>query len=635
MINHGKDDIAIIGMGFRFPKANTQDEFWKILKGKVECIDEFPENRRKDVEKYLSKKKQVEMNSLKFEKGAYLDEIDLFAANKFHITEQEARLIDPSQRLFLEVSYETLEDAGYAGTRMIDRNVGVYIGYNNKNARDYMGMVEEYEKDSLSVAYTGNLASIIPSRISYYMDFKGPTMLIDTACSSSIVALHTAISGIKNGDCTSALVGGISISMFPLKKEESEKIGVDSEDGRSRTFDVESHGTGWGEGIGAVMIKPVKEALEAGDHIYAIVKGSAINQDGYSMGITIPNMESQTAVIQAAIENSGVNPEKISYIEAHGTGTRIGDPVEIEAIKKAYEKYTDKKQFCGIGSVKTNIGHLQTAAGIASLIKLVLSLNHNQIPPTLNFVQPNYSISFEDSPVYPVCELRNFPQDRGRQYCALSAFGFSGTNSHIILESMQNSIENEQKESEEVVTISAENEELLTKMLNKYLTFLDKDKSSLSDIAYTSNVGREHFNCRVAFLASNKKELREKITSFLMSEPEQLANQEIYYGFPVIGKKNAEIEEGQLITKKEQKEYTKQATEIALSDRSKSEKIKELCLLYIKGADVRWDCFYQSEVSKKKIVSIPVTALKKVSCWVDTREENEHVGLQYNPYWRF
>lgn len=634
MKNTNGENIAIIGMGFRFPKANGQDELWKILKEEVECVGELSKSRRTNVEEFLRKKKN--MRHIEFENGAYLEEIDKFACEKFHIQKEEARLIDPAQRIFLEVAYETLEDAGYSGQRLKDRKIGVYVGYNGKYSRDYLSMIEEYEKDSLAAAYTGNLPSIIPSRIAYLLDLKGPTMLVDTACSSSIVALHTAISAIKNGDCSSAIIGGICVNLFPIKKEDSEKIGVDSADGRARTFDVLSNGTGWGEGVAAILIKPYEEALKDGDHVYAVVKGSAINQDGYSMGITIPNMESQKAVIQDAIKRSGVNPEKISYIEAHGTGTHIGDPVEIEAIRNAYSEYTEKKQYCGIGSIKTNIGHLQAAAGIAGMIKLLLSFKHMQIPATLNFVQPNYSINLEDSPVYPVCRLESFPQGEEKQYCALSAFGFSGTNSHIILEGTRKKEVAENSDCEEVITLSAENEELLVQKVNQYYEYLQQENEiSISDISYTTTMGREHYDCRLAFIAKSKQELCDKMELFLIKDSSIWREQGIFYGYRMIARKNIDVVEDMKITKKEKKEITIQAEEIADSELSLRDKQRELCDLYVKGADISWKHLFSERKKQPNIVPLPVTKLKKVECWVyPKKSDTPKAGMQYNPYWR-
>lgn len=278
----------------------------------------------------------------------------------------------------------------------------------------------------------GNLSPIIASRISYLLDLRGPSMVVNTLCSSSLVALHLGCQSLKkNGECSMALIGGVQINLIPIRQVE---VGIESSSKRTRTFDHQSDGTGAGEGVIAFLLKPLEKAMKDEDNIYAVIKGSAYNQDGASAGLTAPNPAAQEDVIIKAWQEAGLDPETISYIEAHGTGTRLGDPIEIDGIKRAFRRYTDKRQFCAIGSVKSNIGHLDASAGLAGLLKAVLALQKGKIPPTINFERPNKMIAFHKSPVYVNTKLREWETDGFPRRCGVSSFGFSGTNCHVILE---------------------------------------------------------------------------------------------------------------------------------------------------------------------------------------------------------
>jgi acyl transferase domain-containing protein len=351
-------DIAIIGMALRFPNADSIEEFWRILEDGVDCIGDIPEIRKNDINNYLEYSDLVENTG--FIKAAYMKEIDKFDCGYFRISPKEAELMDPHHRMFMEVAIEALEDAGYGGNKLAGSRTGVYVGLTNFKQKGYSDIIAEIEPGSLSTAVSGNLPSMIPSRISYFLDLKGPSMAVDTACSSSLTAVHIACQALRNGECDMALTGSVKIHIFPLNS--SWQLGIESSDGKTKAFDESADGTGIGEGVAALLLKPYNKAVEDGDNIYAIIKGSAVNQDGSSIGITAPNSIAQADVIQKAWENAGIDPETITYIEAHGTGTKLGDPIEIDGIQRAFEKYTDKKQFCSIGSLKTNIGHLLDAA---------------------------------------------------------------------------------------------------------------------------------------------------------------------------------------------------------------------------------------------------------------------------------
>ncbi|HOQ01194.1 MAG TPA: beta-ketoacyl synthase N-terminal-like domain-containing protein [Acetivibrio clariflavus] len=516
--NHNINDIAIIGIGAKLPLADNIDEFWEnIIKGK-DCIREFPDTRKRDIDNFFAHIGQSDEN-IQYINGAYLDEIDKFDYEFFRLTPIEARLMDPNQRLFLQTAWEAIEDSGYGGKKIIGTNTGVYVGY--------IGAVEEYKYKQLcsddsnsfnAASVPGNLSSIIPSRISYLLDLKGPSMIVDTSCSSSLLAVHLACQGIKNGDCDMAIAGGIRLNLVPIVKKE--KLGMESSDGKTRSFDDRSDGTGIGEGVIAILLKPLHKALEDKDNIYAVIKGSSINQDGTSIGITAPNVDAQADVIVKAWNEANIDPETISYIETHGTGTKLGDPIEIEGINKAFSRYTDKKQFCAIGSVKANIGHLYQAAGIVGLLKVVLALKNKQIPPLANFCFPNRKINFEQTPVYINDRLTNWECDKLPRRAGVSSFGFSGTNCHVVLEEADRyydceSLNDCDNFSSQVLTLSAKSEAALMRLVQLHRNYIKKnDRVNLQNICYTANTGRGHYNYRLILKLKDVNDYRNKIEKY-------------------------------------------------------------------------------------------------------------------------
>jgi len=427
----GDDDIAIVGISATLPEADNIDEFWNNLMNNKNSIVEYPEHRMEQSEQYLNyisgKRERT------YKKGGYLNQIDLFEYKAFLMAPKEAELMDPAQRLFLMEAKNAIDDAGYDVEELRGSRTGVYLGYAADPRMSYFDIVHSVEPESFQMAMAPNLPALIPSRISYLFDLKGPSLMIDTACSSSLVALHIAVNGIRNKECDMAIAGGLKFYLSPVRNEE-EEIGVESPEGITRTFDDSADGTVWGEGVIALILKPLKQAINDKNDVYAVIKGSAINQDGTSMGITSPNSIAQTDVIQAAWNNADITPESITYIEAHGTGTKLGDPIEIEALTRAFRIKTDKRQCCGIGSLKPNIGHLDTASGLASIVKVALALKHKKIPASINLMRPNNNIDFIHSPFYVVNENMEWESEEYPRRCGVSSFGFSGTNCHMILE---------------------------------------------------------------------------------------------------------------------------------------------------------------------------------------------------------
>lgn len=336
-------DIAIIGIGLRIPGSRTAEEFYANLMAGVDSVTEIPESRKKDILAYLCKTQQP-LEDVRFGKAAYLDTITDFDYPFFGIAPKEAVSMDPSQRLFLEVAYEAIDDAGYADS-LQGTNTGVYVAYNSQKGRDYEIFLTEMGFPINEVSFTGNLPPVIPGRLSYWMDLKGPSMIIDSACSSSLVAIMQAVGDLQMKRVDTAVVGGITINLLAL--DTNRKLGIESTDGLSRTFDELANGTGTGEGIVCIVLKPLSQALIDHDQVYAVIKGGAINQDGRSIGLSAPNPEAQKALLIEAWKNAGIRPQSLSFIEAHGTGTKMGDPIEIRGIRDAFGTiYRPQKFLC-------------------------------------------------------------------------------------------------------------------------------------------------------------------------------------------------------------------------------------------------------------------------------------------------
>jgi len=618
-------DIAVIGMSARFPMADSIDEFWENLRAGLDCVTEFPVSRRQDTDKYFKTIGQ----EVKYLKGAYIKEIDKFDYKFFKMSPKEASLMNPAQRMVLEASYESIEDAGYSMDSLRNKRVGVFLGYigdlEGHKYKDILFKSGEYPHPSGTV---GNIASILPSRISYFMDFKGPSMLVDTACSSSLVSVHLACKSVRDGESEMALAGGVKLYYLPV--ESGEKLGIESSDGITRSFDEDGDGTGFGEGLGMVMLKPLDKAVEDGDNIYAVIKGSAINQDGASIGITAPNAAQQAEVINSAWENSGIHPETISYIEAHGSATKLGDPVEIDGIKKAFSKYTNKIHFCSVGSVKSNIGHLLDAAGIAGFIKSVLSIKNRELPPSIHFNNPNSRIDFSDSPVYVNSKLKEWKSETGKLRCGINSMGLSGTNCHVILE--EPPIKGQASEnlkactkSLKIITMSHSTVEGLKKTIEEYKCMLDNplDKC-LEDVCYTANTGRGHYGFRLAVLFRDEAELRYKLDMFDYKSNEE---EGIYYGVhKVVSIKKQLLYEGELTEDNVIRLTQESETLFEMSNKGEYNSevlLKKICGLYIKGAKINFNNIYINE--KRKRVSVPKYPFEDLRCWVeyqDTMKDN-------------
>ena len=426
--NRTGDGIAIVGMGCRFPGADGPAAFWRLLRDGVDAVREVPADRW-DVEALYDPDPRAP-GKMSTRWGGFLERIDGFDAGFFSISPREAMRMDPQQRLLLEVAWEALEDAGIDPDALAGSSTGVFVGI---SASDYGQL--QFADPGLSDAYagTGGALSIAANRLSYVLDLRGPSMAIDTACSSSLVALHLACRALADGECAAAIVGGVNLLLQAGVTVNFSKAGFMSPDGRCRAFDAGANGYVRGEGAGVVVLKPLAAALADGDAIHAVISGSAVNQDGRSNGLTAPSRAAQEAVVREACRRAGVRPGRLQYVEAHGTGTPLGDPIEAAALGAVLGDGRAEGGRCAIGSVKSNIGHLEAAAGIAGVIKVALALRHRELPGSLHLHRPNPEIAWGALPIAVQATTSPWPGDPGDGLAGVSSFGFGGTNAHVVL----------------------------------------------------------------------------------------------------------------------------------------------------------------------------------------------------------
>jgi acyl transferase domain-containing protein/acyl-CoA synthetase (AMP-forming)/AMP-acid ligase II/acyl carrier protein len=514
-----RDAIAIIGLGCRFPGANDPDAFWTLLKNGVDAITEIP-NSRWSINT-LYDQQPATPGKMNTRWGGFLEQVDGFDADFFGISPREAERIDPQQRLLLEVAWETLEYAGLTSSQLAGSQTGVFIGI---SSQDYSRFQCENYADIDGYTGTGNALSIAANRLSYVFNWRGPSLAVDTACSSSLVSVHLACQSLQNGECQQALAGGVNLILSPELTITFSQAQMMAADGRCKTFDAEADGYVRAEGCGLVLLKRLRDAQRDGDNILAIIKGSAMNQDGRSNGLTAPNGLAQQAVIRQALANAGVKASQISYVETHGTGTALGDPIEVESLKAVRLSEQSEPSPCILGSVKANMGHLEAAAGIAGLIKVVLCLQQEEIPRQLHLNQLNPHISWDERLV--VIPQAPQPWLRGgkARVAGVSSFGFGGTNAHVVLaEAPQLEThpetpvqEPERERSLHLLTLSAKTENALGELVKRYGAFLaTHPTASLADICFSANTGRSHFNHRLAVVAESTASLREQLAAGL------------------------------------------------------------------------------------------------------------------------
>lgn len=510
------EPIAIIGIGCRFPGAKDPESFWQLLCNGVDMISEIPADRWPK-EAFYHPDPSVPGKSISYW-GGFLDGIDQFDPSFFGISPKEAKYMDPQQRLLLELAYEALDDAGQIKSTPVDIKTGVFIGIS----------LSEYSQlqfgDPLLITShsgTGSALSIAANRISYFFNFRGPSIAIDTACSSSLTAVHLACQSLRSGECGMAMAGGVNMILSPVHSIAFTKAGVLAPDGRCKTFDALANGYVRGEGGGVIVLKPLSSALADGDPVHAVILGSAMSQDGRTNGLIAPSPEAQEAMLRDACHAAGISPGSVQYVEAHGTGTLLGDSMEAKALGAVIGKDRIGGP-CTIGSVKTNIGHLEAAAGIAGLIKVVLSLKHRTIPPSLHYHTPNPHIPFDALNLQVQNELKPWPSGTGPALAGVSSFGFGGTNVHVIMREAGEAKQHSKQVSAascHVLPLSANSYETLQSLAGSFQEMLANDYSiTLKDICYAAGVRRSQFDYRVAVLGNSRKELHNSLQAFRQKE---------------------------------------------------------------------------------------------------------------------
>jgi len=494
-------DVAVIGYNCRFPAgANTAQEFWELLVQGRDGIREIPRGRFDYKIYYHNEKGKVGKSYVK--DAAFLDgDIKTFDNFHFDMNEMEASSLDPQHRLLLEVTWEAIANAGLNYQELKGTNTGVFVGI---DAYEYSmsELVSEDFRKITPYSLMGNSAHSAAGRLAYYFDFKGPAIAYDSGCSSSLTALNGAVAAIKSGQCNIAIVAGVNLLLSPNIFIALSQLEALSPTGKSKPFDISADGFGRGEGCGVIVLRRLDEALDNNDNIEAVVKSVCIEHDGRSNGFYAPNGESERRIIEHAIEASGLQPDDIDYIETHGTGTVIGDAIEAQALCRAFEK---KKQKLKIGSVKSNIGHLEAAAGIASIIKVLLSFRFNKLPKMLHYKKPNSEINLKRLEI--VDKLVTWKRQDKKRAVGISSFGISGTLAHTILQDSEGKKEDSKGVGEGIVTLSAQTREQLEAYLKTFKDWVATTEFSLDKIIIASNITRSHFVWRYSDYVSNKEEL--------------------------------------------------------------------------------------------------------------------------------
>ncbi|MBV9495270.1 MAG: methyltransferase, partial [Acidobacteria bacterium] len=592
------DPIAVIGMSGRFADSESLAEFWQHLAQGDDLVR--PVSRWNPADCVLADTESRGFCS----HGSFVESIDRFDPAFFGISALEATYMDPQQRLFLEESWKALEDAGYAGKGVSEKQCGVYVGCGSS------------QYDRLTVgpappqAFWGNSQAVTPSRISYFLNLQGPAIAIDTACSSSLVAIHLACQGLWSRETEMALAGGVFLQPTPGFFQVANHAGMLSPDGKCHSFDQGANGFVPGEGVGVVVLKRLRDAIADGDHIHGVIAASGINQDGKSNGIIAPNGRAQERLERSVYERFAIDPATIQLVEAHGTGTILGDSIEYSAITRAFREHTDKKQFCAVGTVKTNIGHASTAAGVAGVLKLLLSLKHRQIPPALHFEKGNPAIDFESSPFYVNTQLKEWNvSGDARRRAAVSSFGFSGTNAHAIVEEAP-AIERATVEAPAyLLVLSARSAEQVRQQARDLVAHLEQNPAlSLTDASFSLFTGRMHHGHRLAVVARNQQDLLRSLGRWI----ETGAASGVYSG---------EVPDGKFrehVSLKKFGNYCIQECRNATDAASYVENLEAIADLYAQGYALDFRALFPQNVRR---VPLPTYPFARERHWLDAPKQ--------------
>jgi acyl transferase domain-containing protein/acyl carrier protein len=609
------EPIAITGMGCRFPaRVSNLEAYWHLLQEGVDGITEVPNNRWNKSEYYDQDPEKP--GKMYVRHGGFVDRLEEFDPSFFGISAKEATSLDPQQRLLLEVVWEALENAAQNPQELNETQTGVFIGICSNDYAQYL-MNQGVEKIDAYFG-SGNAHSTASGRLSYFLGLRGPSFSVDTACSSSLVSVHLACSSLRNRECNLAIAGGVNRLFSPETSITFSKARMLSADGRCKTFDASADGFVRSEGCGVIILKRLSDALANGDRIFSVIRGTAINQDGHTSGLTVPNGPSQQSVIRQALENGGVDASDVSYIEAHGTGTSLGDPIEMGALKAVFAKTHSPEKPLIVGSVKTNIGHLEAAAGIAGLIKVVLQINQQKIAPNLHFKKPNPYIDWSNLPIIVPTELTPWQSNGKPRVAGVSSFGFSGTNAHVILEEgvrsqesgvriQESGVRNQEsgirRQEAEVnqkskienlksylLPLSAKNPSALKGLVKQYIDTLErKPELNIRDICYTASIGRSHFDYRLGIVATSTEELKQKL--------QDLDEKELFPE-PIISQQDREIV------------------------------FKSLKECYLSGLKINWSAAFKDDSCQK--ILLPTYPFQRQRYWVEDCSEPKYLKQKNN-----
>ena len=602
-----RTEIAIVGLAGRYPQAETLQEFWKNLRDGRDSITEIPLERWDHARYFDSGKNKAGKTYSKW--GGFLSDVDKFDPIFFNISPKEAALVDPQERLFLETAWATIEDAGYTRQSLAGGRVGVYVGV----------MYGQYELFGAEAMLRGDAAvpvtshASIANRVSYFFDLHGPSIALDTMCSSSLTSIHLACEELRKGEIDAAIAGGVNITVHPHKYVGLSQGNFMASDGRCRSFGAGGDGYVPGEGVGAVLLKRLDDALRDGDQIYAVIKSSALNHGGKTNGYTVPNPIAQADLILDAVKKAGIDPKTLGYVETHGTGTALGDPIEITGLARALEgsgasANGAEKQFCPIGSVKSNIGHLESAAGIAAVTKTLLQLRHQQLVPSLHADPLNPNIDFANSPFYVQTELTEWKRGASPRRAGVSSFGAGGSNAHLILEEYPDTRESGgTPQSPEVFVLSARNADALYRYAARVVAFLDAvEDVSLADVAYTSQIGRTPMDVRFAIVTSSVEDLRAKLSAWIASRESGGDALELEHVFYENGKETPYSAAGLI---------EGQTGHVFLRDLLAGGELEKVARFWTLGVGVDWSLMERHRNPRR--VSLPTYPFARERCWID------------------
>ncbi len=589
------EPIAIVGIGCRFPGgANGPGRFWQMLCDGVDATREVPADRW-DVEAYFDADPE-KAGAMYVRRGAFLDGVDQFDPEFFGIWPREAASMDPQQRLLLETAWEAIEDAGIPRAALAGRSGGVYVGV---MFHDYAQMVASAGLEYVDTHFgTGNGVAFLAGRLSHQLGMMGPSLVVDTACSSSLVAVHLACQSLRSGETDVGLACGVNLILSPLSNVVMCRLRALSPDGRCKTFDAAADGYVRGEGCGAVVLKRLSDAVADGDRIWGVVRGSAVNQDGAGAGLTVPNGLAQQAVIRKAMAEAKVSAGQIGYVEAHGTGTRLGDPLELRSLWSVLKEGRSTAQPIVVGALKTNVGHMEGAAGIGSLIKTVLALKHGKIPPHLHLQQLNPLIAEEGIPLEIPRSVMGWPAIEGERVAGVSSFGMSGTNAHVIVAEGPSpaAVAVGDSRRDEVLCLSARTPEQLRELGRRYREWLAGEHGEeLADVCYTAAVGRTHWKHRVAIVAANLRVLQQRLGAWIDRTAETTSDNS------TVSPSGQAQWSGHANAKAGTAPATYGADAIARA--------------YMQGEDIDWAAAYRGRTCRK--VSLPTYPFHRQRYWVD------------------